>query len=52
MNITIVGAGRVGVHLAKYFVDEHQDVYLIDNDRSHLSTLESDFNLRTFLGER
>ena len=51
MNITIVGAGRVGVHLAKYFVDEHQDVYLIDNDRSHLSTLESDFNLRTFLGE-
>lgn len=51
MNITIVGAGRVGVHLAKYFVDEHQDVFLIDNDKSHLSILESDFNLRTFFGE-
>lgn len=51
MNITIVGAGRVGIHLAKYFVDEHQDVFLIDNDRSHLSLLESDFNLRTFWGE-
>lgn len=51
MNITIVGAGRVGVHLAKYFSDEHQDVFLVDNDRSHLSLLESDFNLRTFHGE-
>lgn len=51
MNITIVGAGRVGIHLAKYFADEHQDVFLIDNDRSHLSILESEFNLRTFFGE-
>ena len=51
MNITIVGAGRVGVHLAKYFADEHQDVYLIDNDSSNLAILEADFNLRTFLGE-
>lgn len=51
MNITIVGAGRVGVHLAKYFVDEHQDVYLVDNNRENLSVLESDFNLRTFFGE-
>ena len=50
MNITIVGAGRVGVHLAKYFADEQQDVFLIDNDPENLSTLESDFNLRTFLG--
>lgn len=37
--------------MGKYFSDEHQDVYLVDNDRSHLSTLESDFNLRTFLGD-
>lgn len=51
MNITIVGAGRVGIHLAKYFSEEHQDVFLIDNDRTHLSVLESDFNLRTFYGE-
>lgn len=51
MKITIVGAGRVGVHLAKYFSDEQQDVFLVDNDPKHLTILESDFNLRTFLGE-
>lgn len=51
MKITIAGAGRVGIHLAKYFVDEHQDVYLIDNDRNNLLALESDLNLRTFCGE-
>lgn len=51
MKITIIGAGRVGLHLAKYFVDEHQDVFLVDNDRSRLAILESDFNLRTFWGE-
>ncbi|MCH5239987.1 MAG: Trk system potassium transporter TrkA [Muribaculaceae bacterium] len=51
MNITIVGAGRVGVHLAKYFSDEHQDVFLVDSDRNHLSVLESDFNLKTFQGQ-
>lgn len=51
MKITIVGAGRVGVHLAKYFADEQQDVFLVDNDSGHLALLESDFNLRTFLGD-
>ena len=51
MKITIVGAGRVGVHLAKYFADEQQDVFLVDNDSKHLTMLESDFNMRTFLGE-
>lgn len=51
MKITIVGAGRVGVHLAKYFADEQQDVFLVDNEPDKLSVLESDFNLRTFAGE-
>lgn len=51
MKITIVGAGRVGIHLAKYFSAEQQDVYLVDNNPKHLSVLESDFNLRTFCGE-
>lgn len=51
MKITIAGAGRVGIHLAKYFADEQQDVYLIDNDSRHLAILESDFNLRTFCGD-
>ena len=51
MKITIVGAGRVGVHLAKYFADEQQDVFVVDRDPSHLMVLESDFNLRTFAGD-
>lgn len=51
MKITIVGAGRVGVHLSKYFADEQQDVFLVDNDPKHLTLLESDFNLRTYCGE-
>lgn len=51
MNITIVGAGRVGIYLAKYFSDEQQDVFLVDRNPEHLALLESDFNLRTFVGE-
>lgn len=51
MNITIVGAGRVGVHLSKYFADEQQDVFLVDSDSRHLNVLESDYNLRTYCGE-
>lgn len=51
MIITIVGAGRIGIHLAKYFSDEHQDVFLVDKERTHLASLESDFNLRTFSGD-
>lgn len=51
MRITIVGAGRVGIHLAKYFADEQQDVFIVDNNPEHLAVLESDFNLRTFVGE-
>ena len=51
MKITIAGAGRVGVHLAKYFADEQQDVFVIDKHESNLAVLESDFNLRTFVGD-
>lgn len=51
MKITIVGAGRVGIHLAKYFADEQQDVFLVDNDPKHLAVLETDFNMRTYTGE-
>lgn len=51
MKITIVGAGRVGVHLAKYFADEQQDVFVVDKNPDHLTILESDFNLRTFAGD-
>lgn len=51
MKITIVGAGRIGVHLSKYFADEQQDVFLVDSNPKNLTILESDFNLRTYCGE-
>lgn len=51
MKITIVGAGRVGIHLAKYFAAEQQDVFLVDNDTRVLAALDADFNLRTVVGE-
>lgn len=51
MRITIVGAGRVGVYLAKYFASENQDVFLVDSDSEQLAVLESDFNMRTFVGD-
>ena len=51
MNITIVGAGSIGVHLSKYFADEQQDVFLVDRNPKRLMMLESDFNLRTFCGD-
>lgn len=50
MKITIVGAGRVGLHLAKYFSDEHQEVFLMDDDSDALAAIESDYNMRTFAG--
>lgn len=50
MKITVVGAGRIGMHLAKYFVEENQDVFLVDADRTRLAELEMDYNLRTFCG--
>lgn len=51
MKITIVGAGRIGLHMAKYFTSINQDVYLVDSDSEKLSILESDFNMRTFVGD-
>ena len=51
MKITIAGAGRVGLHLAKYFTEEQQDVFLVDDDENTLSFAESDLNLRTVVGD-
>ncbi len=50
MKITIVGAGRVGMHLAKYLSAEHQDIIIVDEDAGKLSALDADFNLMTVAG--
>jgi trk system potassium uptake protein TrkA len=51
MKITIVGAGQVGTHLAKYLSDERQDIYIIDADSEKLAALDTDYNLMTIVGE-
>ncbi len=50
MKITIVGAGRVGTHLAKYLSGECQDIYIIDEDADKLAALDVDYNLMTIVG--
>ncbi len=51
MKITIVGAGLVGTHLAKYLADEHMDIFVIDTDSRKLSMLDSEYNLMTIVGD-
>lgn len=50
MKIIIAGAGEVGSHLAKLLSKEEQDITLIDNDRSKLDALDSNYNLLTLKG--
>lgn len=51
MIITIVGAGALGSHLAKYLAEEHMDIYVVDRDASKLSLLDSEHNLMTVVGD-
>lgn len=51
MKITIVGAGQVGSHLARYLSTENQDIYIVDPDPERLRALDMDFNLLTVTGD-
>lgn len=51
MNITIIGAGAIGSHLAKYLSEEHMDIYIVDRDATKLSMLDSEHNLMTVVGD-
>ncbi len=51
MNITIIGAGAIGSHLAKYLSEEHMDIYIVDRDATKLSMLDSEHNLMTVAGD-
>lgn len=50
MRIVIAGAGEVGSHLAKLLSKENQDITLIDDDESRLSSLDM-YNLLTYEGD-
>ncbi|MBQ1722541.1 MAG: NAD-binding protein, partial [Muribaculaceae bacterium] len=51
MNITIIGAGALGSHLARYLSEEHLDIYIVDRDITKLSMLDSENNLMTVAGD-
>ena len=51
MIITIVGAGALGQHLAKYLSEEHMDIFVVDRDASKLSLLDTEHNLMTVVGD-
>ncbi|MCQ2226589.1 MAG: Trk system potassium transporter TrkA [Bacteroidales bacterium] len=50
MRIFIAGAGAVGTHLAKLFVDSDHEVTLMDEDDSKLQQVESHLDLMTRRG--
>ena len=50
MKIVIVGAGAVGVHLAKLLSRDHQDCVLIDANAERLADLDSKFDIMTVVG--
>lgn len=51
MRITIVGAGSVGTHLAKYLSGEHMDIFIIDKDANKLAMLDAEYNLMAVVGD-
>ena len=50
MRIFIAGAGAVGTHLAKLFVDSDHEVILMDEDEEKLQSVESHLDLMTRRG--
>ncbi|MBI4557433.1 MAG: Trk system potassium transporter TrkA [Candidatus Hydrogenedentes bacterium] len=50
MNIFIVGAGRVGFHLARLLSNENQDVTVLDSNTSQLELVDNMLNVRTVPG--
>ncbi|MFV0521101.1 MAG: Trk system potassium transporter TrkA [Mangrovibacterium sp.] len=50
MKIVIVGAGQVGLHLAKMLSDDDHDIILMDNDVEKLNSISSQIDLLTVNG--
>ena len=51
MRIVIVGAGAVGVHLAKYLSGERMDIFIVDKDANRLALLDAEYNLMAVVGD-
>ena len=51
MKITIIGAGSVGTHLAKYLSGEQMDIFIVDINANKLLSLNAEYNLMTIVGD-
>ena len=51
MKITIIGAGSVGTHLAKYLSGEQMDIFIVDTNANKLMSLNAEYNLMTIVGD-
>ncbi|MBR5101839.1 MAG: NAD-binding protein, partial [Muribaculaceae bacterium] len=49
MKITIIGAGSVGTHLAKYLSGEQMDIFIVDTNAEKLMSLNAEYNLMTIV---
>lgn len=50
MNIIILGAGKVGTAFAEHFAKENNNVTVVDQDVSQLTTLSEHLDIRTVVG--
>ncbi len=51
MRITIIGAGSIGTHLAKYLSGEQMDIFIVDKNVNKLTMLDAEYNLMTIEGD-
>ena len=51
MNVIVIGAGEVGLHLARVLSSQDHDVVLIDNDRKRLAGIEERLDVTTLHGD-
>ena len=49
-NVVIIGAGEVGLHLAKRLTQEEKNVVVIDKDKSRLDRITQFADVQTILG--
>ncbi len=50
MKAIVIGAGEVGINIARHLVQENQDVVLVDNDAERLSLVGEMLDVQTVLG--
>jgi trk system potassium uptake protein TrkA len=50
MKAIVIGAGEVGLNIARHLVHEHQDVVLVDNNPAKLAAVSEQLDVKTIEG--